>query len=197
MTTPSRKDRSRAAILDAADSAFRTAGLAATTVEDIALRAGLTRKTVYNLFASKEDIALALIARVEAGDAAYRARLVAAEDACALLEAVLLDSAGWCMAHPDLARLALSPRQRPGTHPPAGRPSFHALVRDIVALGQVQGRVRPDEDAGLLALMVLALFGQSMLSALAVGHCDPSGVRQVLRLCFQGIGPQGRAADGG
>lgn len=190
MTIPSRKDRSRALILDAADRTFREAGLSATTMEDIARAAGLTRKTLYNLFASKEDIALALIARVEAADAPYRARIAAGENALLLLERVLLDSAGWCMANPDLARLALSPRHRPVQAPPDGRPSFQGLVRDIVALGQAQGIFRRDEDAGLLALVILALYGQAMLSALAAGSCDPGTILMLIRLSRQGIGAQ-------
>ncbi len=114
-------------------------------------------------------------------------------DALGLLESVLLDSAGWCMANPDLARLALHPRQRPVTDPPSGRPSFQGLVRDIVALGQAQGALRADEDAGLLALVLLALYGQAMLSALSDGRCDPDMIRLLIRLALQGIGPQGGA----
>ena len=64
-----RTERSRILILDAADAAFREKGFAATSVEEIAMRAGLTRKTVYNLFASKDDIASQLKARAEATDA--------------------------------------------------------------------------------------------------------------------------------
>ncbi|RUZ09959.1 TetR/AcrR family transcriptional regulator, partial [Mesorhizobium sp. M7A.F.Ca.CA.002.15.1.1] len=48
MTTPKRTERSRSLILNAADLAFREMGFANTSVEEIATRAGLTRKTVYN-----------------------------------------------------------------------------------------------------------------------------------------------------
>src|SRR5690606_23291515 len=98
-----RTERSRNLILDAADEAFRELGYANTSGEEIATRAGLTRKTVYNLFNSKEEIALRLIARVEAGDQIYRERMEANEDVVVLLERVLLDSASWCLANPSLA----------------------------------------------------------------------------------------------
>lgn len=58
MTSMKRTERSRALILDAAEIAFRELGFEGATVHVIAERAGLTRKTVYNLFGSKEDIAL-------------------------------------------------------------------------------------------------------------------------------------------
>jgi TetR/AcrR family transcriptional regulator of autoinduction and epiphytic fitness len=140
MTTPKRTDRSRSLILDAADVAFRELGFANTSMEEIATRAGLTRKTVYNLFSSKEEIALRLIARLEAEpEPLYRARMAANQDALAVLEKVFLDSAGWCLANPSIARLALAPAERPSPEPPADRPSFQGVVRDVVLLGQRQG----------------------------------------------------------
>ncbi|MFS9599139.1 TetR/AcrR family transcriptional regulator, partial [Klebsiella variicola] len=83
-------------ILDAADGAFREFGFENTSVEEIAGRAGLTRTTDYTLFASKEDIALSLIARVEANDASYRELMTRNTNVTELLELVLTDSAGWC-----------------------------------------------------------------------------------------------------
>ena len=61
MKLTSRTERSRALILDAAEIIFREEGFDGATVEAIATRAGLTRKTAYNLFGSKEEIAHALI----------------------------------------------------------------------------------------------------------------------------------------
>ena len=99
MPSLKRTDRSRGFILDAADGAFRERGFATVSVEEIASRAGLTRKTVYNMIGSKEQISHQLIARVEAQDQGYRARMAAGEDALGLLETILLDSAGWCLAN--------------------------------------------------------------------------------------------------
>ena len=188
MSIPKRIERSRQLILDAADDAFRAHGFAETTMEEIARRAGLTRKTVYNLFSAKEEIALSLIARVEAGDAAYRSRMAAGEDVLVLLEQVLLDSAGWCLANPALARLALSPPERPSLEPPAGRPSFQGLVRDLLLLGQQQGRIRKDADADFMALVLLAVYGQAMLTALSAGTISAAEIRHIVRIVVEGIG---------
>ena len=188
MAIPKRTERSRLLILDAADAAFRELGFVATSVEEIANRAGLTRKTVYNLFASKEEIALQLIARVEAHDVPYRDRMEAGEDVSALLEDVFIDSAYWCLANPSLAKLALAPAQRPSLEPPSDRPSFQRLVRDILVLGQRQRVIREDEDPNFMALILLGVYGQAMLSVLAGRHFAEDEIRRLIRIVVEGIG---------
>ncbi|CAM5589091.1 hypothetical protein MAUB1S_09939 [Mycolicibacterium aubagnense] len=188
MPSLKRTERSRNLILDAADEAFRELGFENTSVEEIAAHAGLTRKTVYNLFRSKEDIALSLIARVEANDAGYRELMTRNMNVTELLELVLTDSARWCMANPSLARLALAPSIRPSLEPPSERPSFQGLVRDILALGQQQGLVRTDEEANYMALVLLGIYGQAMLNSLVGEAFDQSQVRRLIRIVVEGIG---------
>src|ERR1700741_4021289 len=70
-------DRKRAAILDAAVSEFRQSGYEATSMDRIAASAGVSKRTVYNHFPSKEalfaQILLQLWERsVEGLDLAYR-----------------------------------------------------------------------------------------------------------------------------
>lgn len=188
MPSVKRTDRSRGLILDAADRVFREKGFAAASVEEIASRAGLTRKTVYNLFGSKEEIAHHLIARAEAQDQGYRARMAAGEGALGLLETILLDSAGWCLANPSLARLALAPAERPRLEPPADRSSFQGLVRDVLLLGQRQAVIRADEDANFMSLVLLGVYGQAMLTALAGGPFDAKDIVRLIRIVVEGIG---------
>lgn len=188
-----RTERSRNLILDAADEAFRGLGYANTSVEKIATRAGLTRKTVYNLFNSKEEIALRLIARVEAGDQIYRERMEANEDVVVLLERVLLDSASWCLANPSLARLALAPAERPSLEPPSDRPSFQRLVRDILVLGQRQGVIRKDDNPDFMSLVLLGIYAQAMLTVLSGGAFSEDDIRRIIRIVVEGIGEQPRS----
>lgn len=49
-------DRKRAAIVDAAVAEFRAAGYEATSMDRIAARAGVSKRTVYNHFPSKEAL---------------------------------------------------------------------------------------------------------------------------------------------
>jgi AcrR family transcriptional regulator len=64
-------------ILKAAGALFRRDGFAATGIEQIAEQAGLSAGTVYNYFASKGDLLLALVALDGAEVRAAGARLVA------------------------------------------------------------------------------------------------------------------------
>lgn len=183
-----RTERSRNLILKAADEAFRRHGFADTSMEEIAAAAGLTRKTIYNLFRSKEEIALQLIGRVEADDARYRSRMGMNEDVLSLLETVFLDSARWCLANPSLARLALAPVKRPSLEPPHDRPSFQRLVRDVLVLGQSQGVIRADHDPNFMALVLLGIYGQAMLSVLSGRPFSEDEIKRIIRIVIEGIG---------
>jgi TetR/AcrR family transcriptional regulator, regulator of autoinduction and epiphytic fitness len=189
MATEKRTERSQRSILDAADAAFRELGFPNTSVEEIARRAGLTRKTVYNLFCSKEEIALRLIARVEAEpEPIYRARMEANEDVFVLLEKVFLDSARWCLANPSIARLALAPAERPSLEPSPDRPSFQRLVRDLLVLGQRQLVIRQDDDPNFMSLVLLGIYAQMMLTALSGASFSEDEIRHVIRIVVEGIG---------
>lgn len=196
MASPRRTDRSRQLILDAADAAFREKALADVTMEEIARRAGLTRMTLYNLFASKEDIAREIVARAEVeSDARYRARMEAGESALALLEAAFLESARWCLANRAIAPLALSgPREGLSMIPPQGRPSFHGLITDMMILGQRQGALRRDTDAHALAAVLLGAFANLMLYALTGAPFEEIWVAGQLKLIVEGIGAKSEAA---
>lgn len=56
-------DAQATAILDAAESLLRSAGLRRWAVEDVADRAGVARSTVYRLFGGRDDLVHAVLAR--------------------------------------------------------------------------------------------------------------------------------------
>ncbi|MET0129737.1 MAG: helix-turn-helix domain-containing protein, partial [Stenotrophomonas chelatiphaga] len=65
MTLPDRPtrltDRKRAAILDAAVAEFRAFGFAGTSMDRIAATAEVSKRTVYNHFASKDELFTAIL----------------------------------------------------------------------------------------------------------------------------------------
>ena len=70
-------DRKRAAILDAAVAEFRHSGYETTSMDRIAARAGVSKRTVYNHFPSKEALFAQILERLWEGsvdglDLAYR-----------------------------------------------------------------------------------------------------------------------------
>lgn len=58
ITRPESKARTRQRLIDEADRLFRERGYAATSIEQIAAAAGVTKGAVYGHFASKEDLLL-------------------------------------------------------------------------------------------------------------------------------------------
>lgn len=188
MTTRTRRQSSRIRVLDAAVIVFREMGFKNAQVEAIAMQAGVTRKTVYNLFGTKEDLAEACIAYAGAqAEPLYTPAIQSGMPAMDLLAKILQDSADWCMANPDLAMRALAPRVRPSLETSDGA-SFQGIVTEVMRLGQTQGVIRKDETAGLLALVLLGLFGQAMLSSLASGHLGAGEIDRIVRIAVEGIG---------
>lgn len=59
-----RSDLKRASILDAAMNAFQSKGFSATSMDDIALSASVSKRTVYNHFPSKETLFHAITERM-------------------------------------------------------------------------------------------------------------------------------------
>jgi TetR/AcrR family transcriptional regulator of autoinduction and epiphytic fitness len=175
-----RTERSRDLILDAAQSIFQDRDFASTSVEEIAQRAGLTRKTVYNLFSSKEEIVAQLRTRAEARY--YHA-------AMAILEDTLIGHGRWCAANQNFAILALfGSANKPSSTVESGDGAFIALVREILVLGQRQGVIRKDEDAGIMALFLLGAHAQTLRHMLATGSFQDGKLKYVLRLLIEGIG---------
>lgn len=61
---PSAKTDTREAILDAVDGLMSRYGFRKTTMDDIAREAGISKRTIYAYFQSKEEVGLSSIARV-------------------------------------------------------------------------------------------------------------------------------------
>jgi TetR/AcrR family transcriptional regulator of autoinduction and epiphytic fitness len=185
-----RTERSRGLILDAAEAIFQDRDFASTSVEEIAQRAGLTRKTVYNLFSSKEEIVAQLRARAEAHSyPPIRARMGNDHPALTILEDTLVGHGRWCGANQNIAALALSgSANKPSSTVDSGDGAFIALVRDILVLGQQQGSIRKDEDAGIMALFLLGAHAQTMRHMLATGSFHDGKLKYVLRLLIEGMG---------
>ena len=92
----------RARIVDAAYESFWRLGFRRTSVDAIAARAGLTKRTVYAYFRSKDDLLAAVLLRYEelarGAAAAYRRPLPA--DRVGLIDSFFAQLAGWASATP-------------------------------------------------------------------------------------------------
>ena len=104
-------DRKRQAIIDAAIAAFRTAGFEATSMDKIAAEAGVSKRTVYNHFPSKDELFNHILQQLWDSSAArmdlpYRPDMPLRAQLLALLEQKmqLLEDAYFL----DLARVAIA-----------------------------------------------------------------------------------------
>lgn len=80
--------RSRALIMAAAERVFLASGFPGTSVDDIAAEAGVSKRTVYNVFDDKEQLFRAIL-----GDAIATAERYAGDVAATTAEAVDLEAA--------------------------------------------------------------------------------------------------------
>lgn len=165
-----RRIETREALLAAADEAFSAKGYADTSLDEIASRAGFTKGAVYGLFASKEDLFMALL---EVRDAAVVNELSEAlpSDASAehvlhslgaYLATYLQEQRGWALVNAEYSVLA------------ARRPALAArrkaeLDRTVASLTEVIAAAHPrlneELDLTTMARVVVAVMNGLALHA--------------------------------
>lgn len=206
-------DRSRAAILDAAEEFFARKGFEATSLEEVGRAAGLSRGTPRYFFGSKEDLYRVVLERVFA-DARERVARSRAAASGAAPEVVIAEAVGGYMdflaSRPTFVRLAgweaLTGGRSFGETPP-----HLAFVRDgLAVVGEElsRGTLRPADPAQILIDVVSLCFfplahADSLLEALGVDPYDPTFLearkRHVVDLVLRGllpVGAKGEAASG-
>lgn len=187
---PTRKQRSRNQILDAALIEFEIHGVDDVSMEIIARRAGLTRATLYNLFSSKEEMAALLVQqKVAAWDETFRRRMDAGENGRELVVQALLKNAQVCIEFPKIAISVLTKPQKTALPETDDKhKSFRILIQDLLAHCQEQGSVRRDLAPAYLMFMVLGLFTQMMIFALTTNtKISGTHIDQMLQTLFEGI----------
>jgi len=165
----------RARLLASAARLFADRGLAATNIDDVALRAGFGKGTVYNYFPSKEALFAAVIEEgcrraVERWESVPRGASVRADlRALAAADvAVLLEDEGFTRV---LVREALA--FRPETYPLVVEHlgPYLAAVEDVLTDGRRRSEVRGDVPVSELALAFVGF-----LTLLYVQHWGSGGV---------------------
>jgi|DewCreStandDraft_4_1066084.scaffolds.fasta_scaffold15737_5 AcrR family transcriptional regulator len=153
----------RRAIRDAALDLFLEKGFEATRIEDITERAGVSRRTFFRYFASKDDL---MAQGVDEFGAMLRGALSASPPDRSLMDLfreTVIQVSKQCAADPrarDVVRVMLaSPAARAAQH------SRVVAVEDLVESlyrGRVKGPPQDKAAAGILAMMTLAAVGAVM-----------------------------------
>ncbi len=130
-TQADRRARSRGALLEAAARGFSTYGYANLALERVASEAGYTRGALYHQFATKEELALAVVEWVgQTWDAEVWQQALAAKDPVGVLLATARGHARYCRR--DVARVLLALRvEFAGQDHPVGK-AIAQLVDEFV-----------------------------------------------------------------
>ena len=174
----------RKAILDAAASLLVANGLAGTSVDAVAQRAGIAKGTVYLYFESRSDLLAALRSRYAEG-LADRARSIlehadpadpgSVTDTFERLAAELLD-----YVHANQRLYHVLFHEAPGHQEQAREPLRH-LVAGLLSQAMDQGALTPTEAGVLAGFLLDGLHG----AMLPLAHQDqprvPASVGEILR----------------
>ena len=170
-----RAERTRAAVLAAAETLFAARGFAAARLEDVALRVGIRRASLLYYFRDKEELYDAVLAELTG---ALHARVAAAlRSEGALVERALRAVAAWVDfvgERPAFARIVLreAADATPERPPPIARHAapFYALAGEVFAEARERGtQGRGPVDAIQLASQIAGttLFFVAAMPALA------------------------------
>lgn len=155
--TAEQKEAHRTSLLEAAAAEFAEAGVDGANVNRISLAAGLAKGTIYNYFASKRELFLAVVEEASARAAAGATMVPSDAPTAQRLEAILESDVEWVRGHEAFARvlvreaLAGDPRFQPELVRAAA--PFVERVAEILADGLERGEVRDDVAVGELALL--------------------------------------------
>jgi AcrR family transcriptional regulator len=174
--TADTKEATRAKLLEAAAREFGRVGLERANIDTISLAAGYAKGTIYNYFASKEELFLVVVeeASTQAAAAASAPRTAPVRQR---LRAVLAAFCDWAGAHDAFARVLVRECLM-------GTPALHARVINaeapftgeltaILEEGARRRQLRSDLAAEQLALAIAGLTDLALAQHWASGGTDP------------------------
>jgi AcrR family transcriptional regulator len=163
--TADTKQATRTRLLDAAAQEFARAGLERASVDAISLAAGYAKGTIYNYFASKEELFLAVVEEAMA-QAAASSPVLADAPARERLAAVLTGFCAWVREHDAFARVLVREclMGTPGLYPRVilAEAPLTGELETILRDGACSGELRDDVPAEVLALAIAGLADLAM-----------------------------------
>ncbi|MEV6400723.1 TetR/AcrR family transcriptional regulator [Streptomyces sp. NPDC051907] len=183
----------RERLLDAARGLLAEGGYAAASVSALAERAGVATGSVYNHFASKQELLAAVFRHIAGHElAAVRAAVAARSEAAERLRALVEVFSHRALKAPRTAWALLAERVDPlvETERLAYRRGYHALAEETIAAGVAAGEL-PPQDARLSAAAVIGAISEALLGPLSpVGDRAEPGptVQAIAALCLRAVG---------
>jgi AcrR family transcriptional regulator len=193
--------QTREALLQAATTEFAREGYARANINHISQAAGFAKGTVYNYFASKRALMLALIDEVSKAHFDHVSTQVACKDtATGRLECFFEAGFTWVTDNLDPARVMFTTLNGPDREfklhmYEAYQPMFQLVGRDIVAAGVERGDFRPlDPTVTANLLMTIYLGVGSQVNDQGKHWFSPA---QVTGLLLEGLRRSDNPQEGG
>jgi AcrR family transcriptional regulator len=200
-----KRDLTRQQLMTAAAELFQERGYEATSVEDVAERANLSKGTFYYHFETKEALVVDLRRSMLAGtiDQTY-GLLAQGQPPITVLEKLLLDRAAFTQKEPELSKVFFL--QRIGVilfkdedlivQPnPDGKRTlmFRAAIYELVCEAQKRGQVRSDQSPAEITGMIVACFLHAQGAWLASDRSTSlvDKVHRWLHALLDGVGTKG------
>jgi AcrR family transcriptional regulator len=167
------KQRVTQRIVAAAVALFKTKGCSQTTMDDIAVKAGISRATLFNYFPSKDNLLLPwgqeiLERYIQPGMAAY---LQAQPSTILALQFLFTTLSENILVSPDVIRAFVREALRPNNRAQTGlaRTGMRELFIDVLTYGQERGEVRRDIPLDEMAVYLGALHSCLLFRLLEPG----------------------------
>jgi outer membrane protein TolC/AcrR family transcriptional regulator len=187
------------ALLDAAATLMAERGYAAASMDELAARVGISKPTLYQHFASKEALAVAVaLRRMAQAELRMAEAETRADEACSaraqleeVLAAELARSAGLWATRVDLPRAVLDASPAVG----AARERVWARLGALVDRCKAEGGCRADVPTPVIVRHLASLFRDDYADLLADGTtaCD-TFARLLVSMVFDGLAPRAAAA---
>ena len=181
-----KKIRSRQKIMSAAVKCFDERGYSETSIADIMNEAGLGVGTFYNYFASKEELLLAMLERIE--DELIDLAKAEKHSPLTALEKINKRTAQLLDENKFVLPLFLSASEhadRPELWKKRVRPGFKPVFEEIIGLGQDAGDIRADVSSDLIAEMFHSIYHSAALSGMPIPF--QTNVQLKVQLLLDGI----------
>ncbi|MFJ2091329.1 TetR/AcrR family transcriptional regulator [Streptomyces sp. NPDC087901] len=183
----------RARLLDAARELLTEGGYAAASIAALADRAGVATGSVYNHFASKQELLAAVFRHVAGHELAAVREAVEAESGAAQQVRALVEVFSYrALRSPRTAWALLAEPVDPLVEQErlTYRRGYHALAESVVAAGVATGEL-PAQNPRLAAAAVIGAVSEALLGPLSpVGErTDPGPVVDgITALCLRAVG---------
>ena len=189
--TPSpRYQEARHRLYESAMRLFRTKGYAATTADDIAAAAGMSRASFFNHFGNKSAVLRFYGQELEETICATLAARDPSASPLAELRRILLSMTSAAAAQRENLRIVLAHSIEDGTYFSQPTPARARIVKAIAALlaeAQASGEARTDLDSPALAAQIVALYNNAVVGILFSGQTAEDAVARLWEFALGGL----------